>query len=220
MNSSHQTRHNTANYNEQESKSQRKTRTGRGSTIPTTRTERRPRHSSLTDVCRRHRRSPVEQGLERGRDLRNGNGGRRILRFGRKSEMSGEREGREGVSGPGTRRRRRSPTMRRIAGDRESPAKRGRNKAPPRSVRFGRASRRGRRWWRRWESNPRPKRSHRGVYVRILRLGLAQEAARRRATSCASGHVGVDSVPATRTWSSLQDDASPLSRRRRFSVGA
>ena len=190
------------------------------STIPTTKTERRSRHPSLTEVYRRHRRSPAEQGLERGRDLRNGNGGRGILRFGRKSEMSGEREGREGVSGPGTRRRRRSPTMRRIAGDRGSPAKRGQNKAPPRSVRSGLASRRGRRWWRRWESNPRPKRSHRGVYVRILRLGLAQEAARRRATSCASGHVGVDCAPATRASSSLLNDASPLSRRRRISVGA
>ena len=121
---------------------------------------------------------------------------------------------------PGTRRRRRSPTMRRIAGDRGSPAKRGQNKAPPRSVRSGLASRRGRRWWRRWESNPRPKRSHRGVYVRILRLSLAQEAARRRATPCASGHVGVDCAPATRASSSLLDDASPLSRRRRISVGA
>ena len=37
--------------------------------------------------------------------------------------------------------------MRRIAGDRGSPAKRGQNKAPPRSVRSGLASRRGRRWW-------------------------------------------------------------------------
>ena len=71
------------------------------STIPTTRTERRSRHPSLTEVYRRHSCSPAEQGLERGRDLRNGNGKKGILCFGRKSEMRGEREGRKGVSGLG-----------------------------------------------------------------------------------------------------------------------
>ena len=190
------------------------------STIPTTRTERRSRHPSLTEVYRRHSRSPAEQGLERGGATFGTATGKRGFSVSDGSPKCAEKEKVERAFPAWDEA---SPAFSDDAPDRRrsrKPAKGGRNKAPPRSVRSGRASRRGRQWWRRWESNPRPKRSHRGVYVRILRLGLAQEAARRRATSCASGHVGVDSVPATRTWSSLQDDASPLSRRRRFSVGA
>ena len=72
---------------------------------------------------------------------------RRRRRQGRRSRAAGGITLPSGSFRPGTRRRRRSPTMRRIAGDRESPAKGGRNKAPPRSVRSGLASRRGRRWW-------------------------------------------------------------------------
>ena len=75
-------------------------------------------------------------------------------------------------------------------------------------------------WWRRWDSNPRPKRKNQDVYARILRLGLALGAARRRATPSASGHVDVEEPPATQGASSLLNDTSPPSRHPGFSVAA
>ena len=45
-----------------------------------------------------------------------------------------------------------------------------------------------RRWWRRGESNSRPKPSHCSVYVRVPPLSLAHRTADGRAIRCASGH--------------------------------
>lgn len=75
-------------------------------------------------------------------------------------------------------------------------------------------------WWRRWDSNPRPKRKNHDIYARILRLSLALGAARRRATTSASGHVNVEGLPATRSASSLLIDTSPHSRHPGFGVAA
>ena len=75
-------------------------------------------------------------------------------------------------------------------------------------------------WWRRGESNPRPKRSNHSIYARVPCFILAHPTAHRQAIVCASGHGCVACAPATQTHASLLNDTSPPSRRQRFRVTA